>query len=540
MVTSPLKAALESYETALSLLETADEPSPKQGLDVLIARDGVQAGWIEMPQHFSDQLILLWQLDKRLRQQAQRITQVVDLTDVRNCFSFEPTAWWWFLENVSSVTPVNMAVDRYKTALANLETEIAAPSEKSNPDLLIPPILDVFLARDALQTQLSLASCTETLVTVSDLDKQLRQQFDNVLPKVQRGNRRTISERLEDLRDLSKPSEAAWWWFQRVPIYPGDRLDLGWNALTLIWLAATFSLLMDISTRFLSGGPGTFGAFAVIFQSILALAGGGALTKTGQTIVERSLKSLRIPRWFWQEAKFAAASLLLLFFVGFRLALPRIAVEYNNVGYEDYQAGRLDSAEAKYKRALALHPDYPEAHYNLGLLYEDLQNYDSARTEYNLAVRGNFPLAHNNLARLHILAGKYVDAVNILSKGITLLENNEEITAGKEAVQYTLYKNLGWSRFKQGRYKEAKDILEAAIAQPGTQSKASAHCLLAQTLEKLKEQKKVLEQWKRCADSKPNKDLPEEDGWVHTAEERQTAEERRTVEERLRKAKQKS
>jgi hypothetical protein len=39
-------------------------------------------------------------------------------------------------------------------------------------------------------------------------------------------------------------------------------------------VSSNIQLLVDISTRFLSGSPGTIGAFAVIFQSILALAGG--------------------------------------------------------------------------------------------------------------------------------------------------------------------------------------------------------------------------------------------------------------------------
>jgi TolA-binding protein len=66
-------------------------------------------------------------------------------------------------------------------------------------------------------------------------------------------------------------------------------------------------------------------------------------------------------------------------------------VEYNNSGFQDYLNGRLDSAEKKYKRAIELYPDYTEAHYNLGLLYEDLQNLERARTEYGLAVQSGFP-----------------------------------------------------------------------------------------------------------------------------------------------------
>jgi len=518
-MTAPLETVLEGYKSVLELLEAADMPDQTQALGVLVARDAVQALWIDLPQHSAEVLTLLYQLDKRLKQQADRIIQAIDLADVRTSLNPASTAWWWFLENACAPTPLNAAIERYKAALAAFEADIAQPARNQQSDLLIQTILEVFLAREALQTQLNATPSAEALMKVNELDDRLRQQFDRMLPKVHRESRRKALERLENLRDLSKPPETAWWWFQKVPIHVWDRFDLAWNMLTLMWLAATFSLLVDISTRFLSGSPGTIGAFAVIFQSILALAGGGALTKTGQEAIDRILKNLRVPRWLWQESKFLAASILLLCFIGLRLSLPRIAVEYNNNGFQDYLNGRLDSAEKKYKRAVELFPDYTEAHYNLGLLYEDLQNLERARTEYSLAVQSEFPLAHNNLARLYIIEGKYPNAVSLLSKGIASLEANAQIQP-KEGIRYSLYKNNGWARFKQGRYEEAKADLEVALTQAGVEQKTSAYCLLAQTLEKLKEKQNALVNYQRCSESPINENSPEEDDWVHLAEQR--------------------
>jgi tetratricopeptide (TPR) repeat protein len=60
--------------------------------------------------------------------------------------------------------------------------------------------------------------------------------------------------------------------------------------------------------------------------------------------------------------------------------------------------------------------------------------------------------------------------VNLLSKGIANLEANEQIQP-KEGIRYSLYKNEGWARFKQGRYEEAKAYLEVALAQAEVEPK---------------------------------------------------------------------
>jgi hypothetical protein len=87
-----VKNSAGGYKTVLTSLEAADTPNQTQVLSVLVARDAVQALWIELPEHSVDLLTLLWQLDKRLKQQADQIIQVVDLVDVRTSFNPEVTA----------------------------------------------------------------------------------------------------------------------------------------------------------------------------------------------------------------------------------------------------------------------------------------------------------------------------------------------------------------------------------------------------------------------------------------------------------------
>ena len=63
---------------------------------------------------------------------------------------------------------------------------------------------------------------------------------------------------------------------------------------------------------------------------------------------------------------------------------------------------RYDEAEKEYREALRLRPDYPAAHNNLGNLLSDLKRYEDAEREYReaLRLRPDYPAAHNNLGNL--------------------------------------------------------------------------------------------------------------------------------------------
>ncbi len=399
---------------------------------------------------------------------------------------------------------------------------------------LVKKVLEVLVARDALQKQLeNTETPAESLVKVSKLDRDLRKQFEAFSRKICQDKRRKILTQLEDLQNVCEPQKKAWWWFPKIYIRWWERFDLAWDTLAFLWLVATFSLLTDISSRFLSGGADLFGFSAVIFQSALALASGGTLTTTGQAVVENTLKRWKIPRHLWEEAKFIAASLLLLIFVSLRLSLPKIALVYSNFGLRDYQAGRLTSAQSNYKRALALNPNDGRTHFYLGSLYEEFQDFKSARTEYQIAIKSRFDAAYNNLARLHILDKNYNDAAYLLR----LLEVNPSIKlADNKIVHYTLHKNMGWVRLEQGLQTqdktsvdvflaEAKANLETAIDlarenQLSQKQQASAHCLLAQVLEAQgDDSKQVQKEWEYCLDYNPVR-TPEEDAWKIKAQQR--------------------
>lgn len=392
--------------------------------------------------------------------------------------------------------PFDMLLRQYATVLAVLEGTAPQPT--------IEQILDVLVARDAVQAALAgrVQDFRRNLKALISLDMRLKKQAETIAQ---------VGE-LDKWRTSLNPPAEAWWWFFEASAqnHRSTRFDWLWGALGIVWLTAAFGLVVDVAVHFLSIGPDTLGAFAIIVEgAIVILAAGGVLTQAGREIVEFILTNLKIPKRLWQGAKLSFAVLLLLGLVAFRLSLPRLAVFYNNRGLDNYLAGRLTSAQLDYTRAIQLNSDYAEAHYNLGLLYEDMQDFDQARKEYRIAAQGGLHTAYNNLARLYILDGNDSAAVSLL---LTVLDPVRE-----EMVRYDMLKNLGWARLGQARYAEAEMHLRSAINLASDQ--APAHCLLAQALEGEGDTAGAMAEWEYCLKYAAGNN-PDEDTWIGIARKR--------------------
>jgi tetratricopeptide (TPR) repeat protein len=381
----------------------------------------------------------------------------------------------------------------YALALADLADAQPQPSAQQ--------VLAVLHARDDVANCLRSAKprTVEEMLKVLELDKRLRQQTSRICQAV----------KLRDWRPSFLLTNEAWWWFLEAPPNKWDRFDWLWSALTILCLTISLGIVADISSRFLSGGPDTWASMAVVGQSVLALlAVGGALTIAGREAIKRILTSWNVPEYLWQEAKFILALGLVAILIFLRLSLPEIAVGYNNRGLQNYVGGNLTSARFDYQRAIKLNPDYIEAHYNLALLYEDLQQTDDAQKEYVIAVQGGLDAAYNNLARVYILGQNYGAAVPLLKEGL--------FRAKDDAVKYDLYKNLGWARLGQARYEEAIAELQSAIVLG--EDRAPAHCLLAQAFDGGKQPTDAQHEWNLClAYGDPAR--PDEDTWIGMARE---------------------
>jgi len=391
------------------------------------------------------------------------------------------------------ISPLDSDLNHFDTVLTTLEETV----DNSSSEI----ILSVLIARDAIQVSLNDVSQIpqDKIIKIIELDRRLKKQANTI----------TETGELEDWRTTLHPPKEHWWWFMKPPVHQLDRLDWLWNALTVTSLTASVSLVVDISSRFLSGGPSFLGSFAVTFQSVLTLlTAGGVLTQAGRTGIDKILLGLGIKKYLWREIQFGLSGVLLLLLIGFRSSLPKISDKFLEKGVDNYRKGDWSSAMSDYEQALSLYPDNAKAHYRLGHLHEKLQEFKKAQTQYRLAVQGGFNLAYNRLAGLYIQKKKYSQAVPLLLKGLDKVQKNEHEN------QYAFSTNLGWARFKQERYEEAEAHLRNAIFHSKNlePTRAAPHCLLAQVLEKNKGIDSSLSEWHLCIGYADPKN-PYEDAW---------------------------
>lgn len=194
------------------------------------------------------------------------------------------------------------------------------------------------------------------------------------------------------------------------------------------------------------------------------------------------------------------------------------AIDSNNNGVSRYEEDCMDAALSEFKKALQRDPKLAGIHYNRGSIYEQVLDLDRARREYQKAMIGGFAAAYSNMARLCILEGNYGSAGELLKRGLRQVEKDVNLARTDQTkVRYALLKNLGWLRLVQERYTEAEESLRAAIALDD--SRAAAHCLLAQMLEAMDSPTDARSEWRLCHKYACS-DHPDEDIWTGMAQHR--------------------
>jgi hypothetical protein len=120
-----------------------------------------------------------------------------------------------------------------------------------------------------------------------------------------------------------------------------------------------------------------------------------------------------------------------------------------------HQAGRHGEAVAGYSRALALRPDYPEAHNNLGVALRGQGRPDEAVAHFRraLALRPGYPEAYNNLGIALAQQGQLDEAVVQFGHALASKPDYPEAHA-----------NLGGALVDQGRPDEAVAHFRRALA----------------------------------------------------------------------------
>lgn len=410
-----------------------------------------------------------------------------------------------------AIATVDPQLTQYATALMDLEKA----GKKATP----AQVLAVLMARDAVQQDYS---DTETrsqpvLLQLIELDHKLRALAGAIHQTAP----------LNDWRISINPPETAWWWFVEAPAHQLDRFDWLWSALTVTSLTASASLVVDMCAKFLVGGPGVFGSFAVISQSLITLAtAGGVLTDAGRRTIDQILCSVGLRRYYWQETKFGLSLALLVVLVGFRTSLPMISETLTQQGSQNLAEGRLSEAQDELERAINLDTENFAAHYRLGQVFEAFQKTSEAMDEYQIALKGGYLPGYNGLARLHIQNTDHNEAAALLHTALT--RPDEELTESRPEVEAELLANLGWARLRQGRLDEAQESLtqslqiQQSLGQETDEQIAllgMTYCLLAQTVEQQTTVESALSFWQRCQDYAQPTD-PVMDGWIGQAGER--------------------
>jgi Tfp pilus assembly protein PilF len=193
-----------------------------------------------------------------------------------------------------------------------------------------------------------------------------------------------------------------------------------------------------------------------------------------------------------------------------------------------------------YEIALNIKSDYPLPLLNMGYIYEDKGDFESASKMYNNAISVSskkFAPAYNALARLYIM-GKLkkgdlnqdrdtLEAIKLLDTAWRLpveKKLDKDYLEDYEGQKSLMLKNLGWANLKLRHYSEAEVFLNRAIELDI--NRASSYCILAMVAEeksKADDRKNAkqlaLEAWKSCKE-KAEDDNPDEMKWKQMAEER--------------------
>jgi tetratricopeptide (TPR) repeat protein len=138
----------------------------------------------------------------------------------------------------------------------------------------------------------------------------------------------------------------------------------------------------------------------------------------------------------------------------------RAAEDWLKEGLRLQQLELFQSAVDAYKKAIAFHPNYVDAYYNMGIAYGSLE--DVGQPKINQAIgalkhavrlKPDFVHAHIALGASYIRRGDFQDAVDLLEESSHLAPND-----------YNIFYYLGTAMRMMGKVRESLSILEKAVS----------------------------------------------------------------------------
>jgi tetratricopeptide (TPR) repeat protein len=133
---------------------------------------------------------------------------------------------------------------------------------------------------------------------------------------------------------------------------------------------------------------------------------------------------------------------------------PNEPILFNISGACFSSIGPIDSAIQAFKKAISLKPEYSEAHYNLGVVFQKKSQNDDAYNCYEKAIKINhaYPQAHNNLGMIDLKRRKLDAAVKSFEWAIAYSPNYVEAQ-----------NNLGAAFQELMLFEKAKEQYEKAL-----------------------------------------------------------------------------
>lgn len=195
--------------------------------------------------------------------------------------------------------------------------------------------------------------------------------------------------------------------------------------------------------------------------------------------------------------------------IGYMLMGPMLAQVANQIGIKNHKDGQLFIAEKYYQLATFLNLNYAMPHYNLAVLYEELNEKEYAQKLMKDAARRGSAEANSQLSRSLILKNQPQEALKFIAR---CLEHTEY-----DGVKAACFKNRGWVRLAQKQYDAAEADLRIAIGFRG--DSAEAQCLLAQVLEIKGKPQAALEAWNQALKYSDYR-VPKQDECIQIAQQR--------------------
>ncbi len=290
-----------------------------------------------------------------------------------------------------------------------------------------------------------------------------------------------------------------------------------WGILTFLFGLVFLYFFFHIWYRLASPDPEFLAFSAAVIQilSIVSLLGLGtdwgkhAATSAWQFITHGHDRR-DYPRLggIW-VARLAALALLLFMF-----GLPLVASYANASGLTAFDNGQYSIAIKRFKQAVAAVPTNPNYHYNLGLAYEVITDFEEATAAYrHLLDRESFYWpAYHRLGLIYLVHPKEPDAaIKVFTAGLSQVKHQsvqpQLDDSNRLLIQGLLLNNIGLAYIELGQPKTARRKLDQAqgiFAEYDDRSDktsdilfylAETHRLLALTYESIQEPEESLRAW---------------------------------------------